>query len=318
MSDATAVAAPLPAGVGAGPTGLPVKMPMKMPMKVPMKIPMKMPMPTYGAPFKAPIPAPAKMHSGAPASVVARPAPKAVVKREVKKEATSSSSSSSDSSDSSDSDTSGSESGSDDTSSASSGSSPATSGDSDDDALLLAKKKKPVRKAAGAKKARAPPVRRERVRQPKRGRAVESGTSSSDTDEGPEMSGDEEDNKPMFLMAQERGVIRDEDIHAVKKEEPMQLPVGPPPRPYRLKQFPSDIAGKIEALTNSLQRTQAQMKMKDEGKTVSLGTSKVNYIDPRIVYAFSKKNNVPIEKLFTASLVKKFPWAADIDADYAF
>jgi DNA topoisomerase-1 len=299
-------------------------MPMKMPMKVPMKIPMKMPMPTYGAPFKAPIPAPAKMHSGTPASVVARPAPKAVVKREVKKEATSSSSSGSDSSDSSDSDTSDSESGSDNTSSASSGSSPGTTsasgGDSDDDALLLAKKKKkPVRKAAGgAKKPRAPPVRRERVRQPKRGRAVESGTSSSDTDEGPEMSGDEEDNKPMFLMAQERGVIRDEDIHAVKNEEPTQLPVGPPPRPYRLKQLPSDIAGKIEALTNSLQRTQAQMKMKDEGKTVSLGTSKVNYIDPRIVYAFSKKNNVPIEKLFTASLVKKFPWAADIDADYAF
>ena len=37
--------------------------------------------------------------------------------------------------------------------------------------------------------------------------------------------------------------------------------------------------------------------MKIELKSVSLDTSKANYIDPRIVVAFSKKHNLPLEKM---------------------
>jgi DNA topoisomerase-1 len=53
-------------------------------------------------------------------------------------------------------------------------------------------------------------------------------------------------------------------------------------------------------------------------KEVSLTTSKINYIDPRISVAWAKKVNVPIEKIFSKKLRQKFPWAMDVGEDYAF
>ena len=53
-------------------------------------------------------------------------------------------------------------------------------------------------------------------------------------------------------------------------------------------------------------------------KDVSLGTSKSNYIDPRIIIAFIKANNIPIEKVFSKALVEKFKWAMNTDENYIF
>ena len=53
-------------------------------------------------------------------------------------------------------------------------------------------------------------------------------------------------------------------------------------------------------------------------KNVSLGTSKMNYIDPRIIFAFIKKFDIPSEKLFTAVLLKRFDWASKVEKDYRF
>ena len=53
-------------------------------------------------------------------------------------------------------------------------------------------------------------------------------------------------------------------------------------------------------------------------KNVSLGTSKMNYIDPRIIFAFINKFNIPPEKLFTSSLLTRFEWASSVDKDYRF
>ena len=53
-------------------------------------------------------------------------------------------------------------------------------------------------------------------------------------------------------------------------------------------------------------------------KNVSLGTSKMNYIDPRIIFAFIKKFNIPPEKLFTSSLLSRFEWASTVDKGYRF
>jgi hypothetical protein len=39
------------------------------------------------------------------------------------------------------------------------------------------------------------------------------------------------------------------------------------------------------------------MKTKEELKTVALGTSKINYLDPRITVAWCKTHEVPIEKV---------------------
>ena len=53
-------------------------------------------------------------------------------------------------------------------------------------------------------------------------------------------------------------------------------------------------------------------------KNVSLGTSKNNYIDPRIIFAFIKKFDILPEKIFTTSLLKRFLWASNVDKDYKF
>ena len=53
-------------------------------------------------------------------------------------------------------------------------------------------------------------------------------------------------------------------------------------------------------------------------KNVSLGTSKVNYIDPRITIAFTKKHNIDINILFEETLQDKFTWAMDVPENFVF
>lgn len=57
----------------------------------------------------------------------------------------------------------------------------------------------------------------------------------------------------------------------------------------------------------------------DENKQIALGTSKLNYLDPRISVAWCKKFEVPIEKVFNKTQRDKFKWAIEMaDKDYEF
>ncbi|KAG7665644.1 TOP1 [[Candida] subhashii] len=67
----------------------------------------------------------------------------------------------------------------------------------------------------------------------------------------------------------------------------------------------------IETVENRYTTTALQLKDKEDNSEVSLGTSKMNYIDPRLTVMFSKKYDVPIEKLFTKTLREKFTWAIE-------
>ena len=55
------------------------------------------------------------------------------------------------------------------------------------------------------------------------------------------------------------------------------------------------------------------MESKEENKNIALGTSKINYMDPRITISWCKNKEVPIEKIFSATLRKKFAWAMSVD-----
>ena len=61
-----------------------------------------------------------------------------------------------------------------------------------------------------------------------------------------------------------------------------------------------------------------RINMKDANKTVASSTSKQHYMDPRITVSFCKKWELPIEKVFNATLRKKFPWAMYAKSDYVF
>ncbi|EPR61868.1 putative DNA topoisomerase I [Toxoplasma gondii GT1] len=77
-------------------------------------------------------------------------------------------------------------------------------------------------------------------------------------------------------------------------------------------------ARRLQALLKRRADHLLKIKLKDDNKTVALGTSKINYMDPRITVAFCKKYEVPIEKLFNKSLRLKFPWAMFAKSTFEF
>ncbi|KAL8271724.1 hypothetical protein Esti_004319 [Eimeria stiedai] len=78
------------------------------------------------------------------------------------------------------------------------------------------------------------------------------------------------------------------------------------------------VAKKLELTEKRRQVHLLKMRMKDDNKTVALGTSKINYMDPRITVAFCKQFEVPIEKVFNKSLRLKFPWAMFAPSTFVF
>jgi len=75
----------------------------------------------------------------------------------------------------------------------------------------------------------------------------------------------------------------------------------------------------VDKLEERIKNAHLQLKDREDNSSVALSTSKVNYIDPRLTVMFSKKYDVPIEKLFTKSLRQKFAWAIEsADKDWRF
>lgn len=108
---------------------------------------------------------------------------------------------------------------------------------------------------------------------------------------------------------------------------------------------------RIENWSEKIKKMELNIKHKDDNKEVSLGTSKVcgqrrytifvvksftrfhivlifvamivvhhqlNYMDPRISVAFCKRNEVPIEKIFSKTMRDKFNWAMAVPPDWQF
>lgn len=75
----------------------------------------------------------------------------------------------------------------------------------------------------------------------------------------------------------------------------------------------------LERLNEQLEKLEHSATDKEENKTIALGTSKLNYLDPRISVAWCKKFNIPIEKVYNKTQRQKFQWAIDMaTAEYNF
>jgi len=68
---------------------------------------------------------------------------------------------------------------------------------------------------------------------------------------------------------------------------------------------------KFKSVEERIAKARVEMTDRDENKATALGTSKINYLDPRITTAWCKKHDVPLEKAFTKTLREKFRWAWD-------
>jgi len=75
---------------------------------------------------------------------------------------------------------------------------------------------------------------------------------------------------------------------------------------------------KITKLRKKIEELKAKKNIKVDLKGVALGTSKTNYIDPRITVAFIKKHGLSADKIFTKQLQDKFFWAFQVDENFKF
>lgn len=76
---------------------------------------------------------------------------------------------------------------------------------------------------------------------------------------------------------------------------------------------------RVQTVENQLHKLEIQRKDKSENKTIALGTSKLNYLDPRITVAWCKRYDVPIDKVYNKTQREKFLWAIEMATlDYRF
>lgn len=78
------------------------------------------------------------------------------------------------------------------------------------------------------------------------------------------------------------------------------------------------ISNRITKKKEQIFKAELAAKVKEDLKTVALGTSKINYMDPRITIAWCKRSEVPIEKIFNKSLLSKFHWCMEEDPEFRF
>jgi DNA topoisomerase-1 len=106
--------------------------------------------------------------------------------------------------------------------------------------------------------------------------------------------------------------------HLASLQDPSKPGVKNPDGALKL---PKDIVvckKQIGALILRIEKHNASMQEKEDNKLVSLGTSKVNYMDPRITVAWCKKVDLSIERVFPRTVRTKFPWAMHFPSTYKF
>ncbi|XP_067904609.1 DNA topoisomerase I, like [Heterodontus francisci] len=75
----------------------------------------------------------------------------------------------------------------------------------------------------------------------------------------------------------------------------------------------------VQRLEDQLMKLEVQATDREENKQIALGTSKLNYLDPRISIAWCKKWGIPTEKIYNKTQREKFAWAIDMaDEDFEF
>ncbi|KAM9343345.1 DNA topoisomerase 1 [Pholidichthys leucotaenia] len=75
----------------------------------------------------------------------------------------------------------------------------------------------------------------------------------------------------------------------------------------------------VQRIEEQLMKLQVQATDREENKQIALGTSKLNYLDPRISVAWCKKWGIPVEKIYNKTQREKFAWAIDMaEKDYEF
>ncbi|KZV21640.1 DNA topoisomerase 1-like [Dorcoceras hygrometricum] len=108
--------------------------------------------------------------------------------------------------------------------------------------------------------------------------------------------------------------LREDLSRAKKGKPPLKSADGKPKRNMN----PEALEKKIAQTAAKIEKMERDKETKEDLKTIALGTSRINYLDPRITVAWCKRQEVPIEKIFNKSLLAKFAWAMDVDPEFRF
>ncbi|XP_073132102.1 DNA topoisomerase 1-like [Henckelia pumila] len=106
-----------------------------------------------------------------------------------------------------------------------------------------------------------------------------------------------------------------EDLTRAKKGKP---PLKNADGKTKRNMNPEALEKKISQTAAKIEKMERDKETKEDLKTIALGTSRINYLDPRITVAWCKRQEVPIEKIFNKSLLAKFAWAMDVDPEFRF
>lgn len=79
-----------------------------------------------------------------------------------------------------------------------------------------------------------------------------------------------------------------------------------------------DKIAKLDKESKSYKEKVKKIKEKEKSAHLALGTSKLNYIDPRITVATLKRFNILLDKYFNVRELTKFQWATSIEASFIF
>jgi len=86
-----------------------------------------------------------------------------------------------------------------------------------------------------------------------------------------------------------------------------------------------EIKNKLKEAKTDAQKKTAQKsldiqeaKLEETELNISTSTSKVNYLDPRIVVSWCKSIEMPIEKIYNKTQLQKFVWSMDVDPAWQF
>jgi DNA topoisomerase-1 len=63
-------------------------------------------------------------------------------------------------------------------------------------------------------------------------------------------------------------------------------------------------------IKNKISDTETKITILNDYNSLAINTSKMNYIDPRILYSFCNENKIDITKFYTKKLIDKFKWAS--------
>lgn len=85
---------------------------------------------------------------------------------------------------------------------------------------------------------------------------------------------------------------------------------------YKMKKRDAKTDKQKQTAEKNIEMTKA--KLEEASDNISLSTSKVNYLDPRISVAWAKKCDMPIEKLYNKTQLKKFTWAMNASMKWNF